>query len=43
LVDRNLAAALEGDGRWELTRLRARHVRGYQHLAAHALRPSAPG
>jgi adenylate cyclase len=38
LVDRNAAEALEGDDRWELVRLRPRRVRGYEHLAAHALR-----
>jgi adenylate cyclase len=38
LVDRNAAEALEGDQRWELVKLRPRRVRGYEHLAAHALR-----
>ncbi|HXA28170.1 MAG TPA: adenylate/guanylate cyclase domain-containing protein [Candidatus Angelobacter sp.] len=38
LVDRNAAQVLEGDGRWELVKLRPRRVRGYEHLAAHALR-----
>jgi adenylate cyclase len=38
LVDRNAAEALEGDDRWELVKLRPRRVRGYEHLAAHALR-----
>jgi adenylate cyclase len=38
LVDRNAAESLDGDGRWEVVRLRPRRVRGYQHLAAHALR-----
>jgi adenylate cyclase len=43
LVDRNAAAALEGDERYEVVKLRPRKVRGYQHLAAHALRRAARG
>jgi len=38
LIDRNAAAALEDDARYEVVKLRPRRVRGYQHLAAHALR-----
>jgi adenylate cyclase len=38
LADRNAAAELEGDGRYEVLRLRPRRVRGYEHLAAHVLR-----
>jgi adenylate cyclase len=38
LVDRNAAAALEGDERFDVVKLRPRKVRGYQRLAAHALR-----
>lgn len=38
LVDRNAAAVLEDDTAYEVVRLRPRRVRGYQHLAAHALR-----
>jgi adenylate cyclase len=41
LVDRNAAKLLETDERWELTHLRPRRVRGYEHLAAHALRRRA--
>lgn len=43
LVDRNAAGALQGDGRYEVVKLRPRRVRGYEHLAAHALRRGARG
>jgi len=38
LVDRNAAAALAGDPRWSVQRLRPRRVRGYEHLIPHAVR-----
>jgi adenylate cyclase len=38
LLDRSAARELEGDERWEVVKLRPRRVRGYEHLAASALR-----
>lgn len=38
LVDRDLAAALEGDDRWELRRVPPRSVRGYSQLHGFRLR-----
>ncbi|AEA25581.1 adenylate/guanylate cyclase [Pseudonocardia dioxanivorans CB1190] len=37
LVDREVAAALDGDERFRVRRLRSRSVRGYRHLQLHAL------
>jgi adenylate cyclase len=42
LVDRHLAAALDGDGRWRLRRVAPRPVRGYSMLAPYRLRRVAP-
>jgi adenylate cyclase len=43
LLDRNAAHALEADERWEVVPLRPRKVRGYEHLAASALRRRGEG
>jgi adenylate cyclase len=42
LVDRHLADALDGDGRWRLRRVAPRPVRGYSMLAPYRLRRAAP-